>query len=228
MPFIELVHLNKSFKIGHKTFEVIKDANLTIDEGDFIVILGPSGSGKTTFLNMLSGIDKPSSGQIIINGQDISKLSVNELSHWRAGNIGIVFQSYNLMPYMTAIDNVALPMVFQGMGKAQRIRKASLLLKSVGLRERAHYNSNVLSGGEQQRVTIARALINNPKILIADEPTGDLDLANATEVMEIIYSLYKERSTTIIMSTHNPNYAKYADKVIYVSKGEVSYQKSIR
>lgn len=224
---IEVVDVCKSFKVHKKFIPVINNAFMEINEGDFVVILGPSGSGKTTLLHMLAGIDKPTSGSIIIAGQDIAEFSINELSEWRLCNIGIIFQSYNLMPFMSALDNVVLPLIFNGTHKKQRLAKANALLKTVGLKDKAKQDANLLSGGEQQRVTIARALINDPKILIADEPTGDLDMANATEVMEIIYALYKEHKTTIIMSTHNPNYAKYADKVIYIKKGQVSTQKGL-
>ena len=225
--FIQLINVTKTFRIGKKDFHVINDANLCIKKGDFIVILGESGAGKTTLLNMLSALDTPTSGQILIDKEDITKLSINQLSKWRGDNVGIVFQSYNLMSYMSALDNVVLPMVFKGVGRDQRRTKALSLLRNVGLKERAHHNSNLLSGGEQQRVAIARALINSPKILIADEPTGGLDIANETEIMEIIYSLYKERCATIILSTHNPNLAKFADKVIYIQKGEVTMQGSL-
>jgi len=226
MNLIEVINLNKVFQVGKKNLTVISDANLSIKEGDFVIILGPSGSGKTTLLNMISGLDKPTSGSIYINGEDITQLRRGEIDDWRRDYIGIIFQSYNLMPYMNSIDNIALPLVFQGMGRKERRKKALSLIKCVGLTERAYQNTNYLSGGEQQRVTIARALVNNPPILIADEPTGDLDIANATEVMEILFSLYKERKTTILMSTHNANYSKYADKVIYIQKGEVTTQRS--
>lgn len=228
MDQIELVDVNRNFRVNKKEVTVIKNANLCVRKGDFVVLLGASGSGKTTLLNLISGLDKPNSGQIIIDGVDIAKLSNNEMACWRGENLGIVFQSYNLMTYMSAVDNVAMPMVFKGVSKKNRINRAISFLRSVGLKDRIYQNVNYLSGGEQQRVTIARALINNPKVLIADEPTGDLDLASATEVMEILYSLYKERKATIIMSTHNPNYAKYADKVIYIQKGIVSCQKGIQ
>lgn len=206
----------------------MESVNLVIDEGDFIVILGASGQGKTTLLNMIGGIDRPTEGTIVIDGENITNLDSDELASWRGANVGIVFQSYNLMPYMTAVDNVMLPLTFKGIGGKFRYKKAIELLNTVGLKSRVNHHANLLSGGEQQRVAIARALINNPKILIADEPTGDLDLANATDVMEIIYALYKERKTTVIMATHNPNYAKYADHVVYVSKGEVSAQKGLK
>ena len=225
MNLIKIINLIKIFQVGKKKITIIRDANLTIKEGDFVVILGPSGSGKTTLLNMISGLDKPTSGSIYINNRDIAELPRSKIDEWRRDYIGVIFQSYNLMPYMNVIDNIALPLIFQGVRKKDRLRKAAALIKCVGLEERKFQNTNYLSGGEQQRVAIARALINNPPILIADEPTGDLDMANATEVMEILFSLYKERKTTIIMSTHNANYAKYADKVIYIQKGEVTTQK---
>ena len=228
MEFINLVRVSKSFFLKKEEINVLKDVNLLINEGDFVVILGASGQGKSTLLNLVAGIDKPTSGQINVCGEDISQYTSDELSIWRSKNIGIVFQSYNLMPYMTAVDNVALPLAFRGMNKKNRMKKAADLLKTVGLKDRINHHTNLLSGGEQQRVAIARALANNPKVLIADEPTGDLDMANATDVMEIIYDLYKERATTIIMATHNPNYAKYADKVIYIAKGEVSSQNGIK
>ncbi len=226
--FIQLIDVTKTFKVGKKSFCVIDEANFCIKKGDFIVVLGASGSGKSTLLNMLSALDKPTSGQILVDGEDIAKLSPNQLSKWRGENVGIVFQSYNLMSYMSAVDNVILPMIFKGIGRRQRKSRALALLKSVGLKERLYHDSNLLSGGEQQRVAIARALVNNPKLLIADEPTGGLDLANATEIMETIYSLYKERNTTIVLSTHNPNYAKFADKIIYIQKGEVTVQRSLK
>lgn len=226
--FIQLIDVTKTFRVGKKDFCVINEANLCIKKGDFIVVLGASGSGKSTLLNMLSALDKPTSGQILVDGEDIAKLSPNQLSEWRGENVGIVFQSYNLMSYMSAVDNVMLPMVFKGIRRKQRKNRALALLRSVGLKERLYHDSNLLSGGEQQRVAIARALVNNPKLLIADEPTGGLDLANATEIMETIYSLYKERNTTIILSTHNPNYAKFADKIIYIQKGEVTVQRSLK
>lgn len=224
---IDVIDVCKSFKLGKQIIPAIKNAFLEVNKGDFIVILGPSGSGKTTLLHMLAGIDKPTSGSIVIDNENIAAMNINELSQWRLNNIGVVFQSYNLMPFMSARDNVALPLVFASMEKKQRLARATTLLKTVGLKDKLKQDINVLSGGEQQRVAIARALVNHPKILIADEPTGDLDLVNATEIMEIIFSLYKERKTTIIMSTHNPNYAKYADKVIYIEKGQVSAQKGL-
>jgi len=221
MEFIKSNEVYKSFPVWKKTVSVLRNVNFTINEGEFVVLVGASGSGKTTLLNLIAGLDMPSYGQITVGGEDLSKLTIDELCKWRAKNIGVIFQNYNLMPYMTAIDNVALPLVFQGIGKQKRIEKARSLLKSVGLQSSAHSPCQVLSGGEQQRVTIARAIINEPKILIADEPTGDLDPHNAEEVAEIIYTLYKERKTTIIMATHNIEYKRFADRVFQLNDGRL-------
>ncbi len=219
MEFVQLIGVYKSFPIGKRTISTLRNVNFSISAGEFVLLLGPSGSGKTTLLNLIAGIDKPSYGQIFIDQEEISRMKPDELSSWRSRNIGFIFQSYNLMSYMTALDNVALPLVFQGVSKKKRNAKAKNMLKAVGMSNMSDNACQVLSGGEQQRVTIARALINNPKILIADEPTGDLDSKNAAEVMNIIYSLYKERKTTIIMATHNEDYIKFADKIIRLHDG---------
>lgn len=227
MNFIELVSVYKNYPLAKKSVSIIENANCGIEQGDFVVILGSSGSGKTTLLNMISGLDLPTSGSIFIGGEDISKLGKKELDEWRRKNIGIVFQNYNLMPYMSVLDNVVLPLVFDGAPKKYRLSKAKMLLKSVGLTERIYQFAHLLSGGEQQRVTIARALINDPPILIADEPTGDLDIANATEIMDLILNLHKDQKTTVLMSTHNPNYCvKYADKIIYIQDSKVLIQRN--
>lgn len=226
MEFIEICDVYKNYHIGKKLISVIVKANCAIEQGDFVILLGPSGSGKTTLLNMLSGLDKPTSGSIYVNNQEISTLNNEALDDWRRRNIGIIFQNYDLMPYMSVVDNIALPSVFMGEPRKQRTAKARVLLRSVGLIDRGYQDVNLLSGGEQQRVAIARALINDPPILIADEPTGNLDLTNATEIMELIINFHKEQKTTILMSTHNPNYARYADKVIYIQDGDVSVQRN--
>lgn len=221
MSFINIQDVSQTFKVGKKEFDVLSGLTCAIEEGEFIVILGKSGSGKTTLLNLVAGLDKPTHGNIIVDGLDISTLSINDLCRWRASYIGVIFQAYNLMPYMTALDNVALPLVFRGIKKSRRIEQAENLLKAVGLKCRLDSNINLLSGGEQQRVTIARALINRPKILIADEPTGDLDPENAGSIMELLYSFYKMRRTTVIMATHNVEYVRYADRVITLKDGKV-------
>lgn len=223
MEFIQLNGVYKSFPIWKRTISVLRNVNCSIRQGEFVILLGPSGSGKTTLLNLIAGMDKPNYGQIVVGSNEISRLSIDDLSKWRAKNVGVVFQAYNLMSYMTALDNVALPLVFQGVDKKKRQRKAMHLLSSVGLKDSADNACHLLSGGEQQRVTIARALINDPKILVADEPTGDLDSRNAEEVVEIIYTLYKERKTTIIMATHNVEYVKFADKVFHISDGRINF-----
>lgn len=216
MSFIEATSLTKIFHKKNYTTNVLDGVDISVEKGEFVIIMGPSGSGKTTLLNLICGLDQPSSGSVIVDSVEIAKMKPNDLSTWRSENVGIIFQSYNLMPYMSAVNNVALPLVFKGISKKYRTLKAASLLRAVGLKSRYNIDSNLLSGGEQQRVTIARALINNPKIVVADEPTGDLDVTNATEIMEILLRLNKERKTTIIMSTHNLNYAKFADKVVYI------------
>lgn len=228
MSLIEVQDVYQNFRIGKKDVEVLKGLSCNIEENEFVVVLGKSGSGKTTFLNILGGLDKPTFGNVTIDGVNLSDLTIDQLSHWRASTVGIIFQSYNLMPYMTALDNVALPLAFMGINKKRRYEQASLLLKAVGLKCRLDSSSNLLSGGEQQRVTIARALINKPKILIADEPTGDLDSENAEAIMQLLYSFYRERKTTIIMATHNLEFVKYADKVINVKEGIIECAKKTR
>lgn len=221
MELIKTFDVCKYFEIGKKKIEVLKNVNCSINKSEFVVILGASGSGKTTFLNMIAGLDKPTNGNIFVNSQDITSFSMDELSLWRAKNIGVIFQSYNLMPFMSAIDNVALPLVFQGISKRQRYKKAASLLKAVGLKNQVHSSCQLLSGGEQQRVTIARALVNSPKLILADEPTGDLDTKNADEIVEILFNLYKEGDTTVVMATHNLAYTKFADRILNIKDGEM-------
>ena len=225
MNLIEVQGLYQNFQIGRKNVSIFKGVHCQIEPHEFVVVLGKSGSGKTTFLNLLAGLSKPTAGNIIIDGIDITQLTIDQLSKWRAENVGIIFQLYNLMPYMSAIDNVALPLVFQGIKQKQRHEQAAILLKAVGLKSRFDGESNLLSGGEQQRVAIARALVNNPKILIADEPTGDLDQENADSIIQLLYSFYRERQTTVIMATHNTDYAKFADKVINLSDRSIQVKR---
>ena len=224
MDFINLIDVEKSFSVGKRKISVLKKVNCIIKHGDFVVLLGASGSGKTTLLNLIAGLDKPDSGSIIVNDAEVSILKTDELSHWRGKNIGFIFQNYNLMPFMSALDNVALPLIFQRICRKERKKRSAGMLRAVGLKDFIDNACHLLSGGEQQRVTIARALVNNPEILIADEPTGDLDSKNAKDIMEIIYGLYKERKTTIIMATHNTAYTKYADQIINISDGKVTSQ----
>lgn len=222
LELIKLSRVCKSFQIGKRNLPVLKEINCSVAAGEFVIVLGASGSGKTTLLNMIAGLDKPTSGEVIIDSLETTELSIDQLSHWRAKNIGMIFQSYNLMSYMSALNNVALPLVFQGIPRPERIRKSASLLRAVGMGEHLKSSCQVLSGGEQQRVTIARALINSPKIILADEPTGDLDTKNADEVMEILFNLYKEGNTTIVMATHNLAYTKFADRILNINDGKIS------
>lgn len=228
MNCIEVADLHQTFCVNGKPLEVLKNACCLIRPSDFVIILGKSGSGKTTLLNLMAGLDRPTEGQIYFEGVDITKLSLDELARWRAEKVGVIFQSYNLLPFMTSIENAALPLTFSGVSKKKRLAKAESLLREIGLNDRICLNANLLSGGEQQRVTIARALINDPAIIIADEPTGDLDEENATEVMKILYASYKERKTTVIMATHNADYVQYADQVIRIENGELTFKRKSR
>lgn len=221
----ELIKLNKvckNFQVGKRNLQILKNVDCSISAGEFVILLGASGSGKTTLLNIIAGLDKPTSGGVIIDELETTKLSIDQLSGWRAKNIGVIFQSYNLMSYMSAQNNVALPLVFQGFPRKERAKKAASLLRAVGMGDHLQSSCQVLSGGEQQRVTIARALVNSPKIILADEPTGDLDTKTADEVMEILFNLYKEGDTTIVMATHNLAYTKFADRVLNIKDGAVS------
>ena len=219
---IKLSKVYKSFQVGKRNISILKGVDCSVGAGEFVVILGASGSGKTTLLNIIAGLDKPTSGQVEVDGLETTGLSIDQLSEWRAKNIGVIFQSYNLMSYMSAQNNVALPMVFRGIPRKERARKAASLLRAVGMGDHLQSSCQVLSGGEQQRVTIARALVNSPKIILADEPTGDLDTKTADEVMEILFNLYKEGDATIIMATHNLSYTKFADRVLNIKDGAVS------
>jgi putative ABC transport system ATP-binding protein len=192
---------------------------MTIAEGDFIAIMGPSGSGKTTLLNLLGGIDTPTSGEIRFAGQRIDGLNEAELARWRAGHVGFVFQFYNLMPMLTALQNVELPLLLTKLGSGQRRQHVETALKIVNLADRAKHYPREMSGGQQQRVAIARAVVSDPKLLLCDEPTGDLDRAMADEILSILQLLNRELGKTIIMVTHDPEAAKYARRILHLDKG---------
>lgn len=216
----ELNQLNKSFTKGKETLPIFKQLNLHIPRGDFVAVMGPSGSGKTTLLNMLGGVDRPTGGEILFAGSDIAQLSENGLARWRADNVGFIFQFYNLMPMLTAAENVELPLLLKRLSKAQRRKSIDAALELVGLADRARHKPDELSGGQQQRVAIARAIVSDPKLLLADEPTGDLDRTTASEVLHILQSLNEEFNKTIVMVTHDPQAAKYAKRCIHLDKGE--------
>jgi len=228
MEFIQGFEVTKNYEIGGKRINVIRSNNFVIKSGDFVLLLGDSGAGKTTLLNLIAGLDSISSGELYVDGEDIAKKSLNQLSKWRATHVGVIFQNFNLIPFMSALDNVALPLAFCGVSRGQRARKAKTLLKNVGLASRCTHTPSELSGGEQQRVAIARALVNNPKLIIADEPTGNLDSKNSSDIMELLGRLNKQSNTTIVMATHNPAFAFHATKVIHIFDGHITSQEVVK
>lgn len=223
---IILKNIKKDFKLNKEKVEVLKGVNLEIKDDEFVAIMGSSGSGKSTLLGILAGIDSPTSGEIIIDTEDISKKKEDELSVFRNKNIGIVFQAYNLVPSLNAIQNVKAPLYagHSRLSSKEMDEKAKKMLELVGLSKREKHRPGEMSGGEQQRVAIARALINDPKILIADEPTGNLDSKTGKAVLELIQKISKEMQLTIIMATHSKEVASLADRVINISDGVIKYE----
>ena len=216
---IELTNVAKTYRRGGETLSIFSDLNLTIPAGDFVAVMGPSGSGKTTLLNMLGGLDRPSTGGIMFDGAPIERLSENQLSAWRASNVGFIFQFYNLMPTMSAARNVELPLLLTGLSGRDRRERVRTALEIVGLADRMGHRPKELSGGQQQRVAIARALVADPKLILADEPTGDLDRVTAQEILEMLQLLNRELGKTIVMVTHDPAAAKYAKRELHLDKG---------
>jgi putative ABC transport system ATP-binding protein len=221
-PLIEVVDLFKSYQRDSLEIPVLRNISLNIAEGDFLAFMGPSGSGKTTLLNLIAGIDKPTSGKILIAGTDITELSETELAVWRSHHIGFIFQFYNLIPVLTALENVELPLILTPLSKKERRSHAETALEVVGLGDRMHHYPRQLSGGQEQRVAIARAIATDPAILVADEPTGDLDKVSAEEVLELMHRLNRELNKTILMVTHDPRAAERARSVRNLDKGELA------
>jgi putative ABC transport system ATP-binding protein len=221
-PLIEVVDLFKSYQRDSLEIPVLRNISLEIAEGDFLAFMGPSGSGKTTLLNLIAGIDKPTSGKILIADTDITELSETELAVWRSHNIGFIFQFYNLIPVLTALENVELPLILTPLSRRERRSHAETALEVVGLGERMHHFPRQLSGGQEQRVAIARAIATDPAILVADEPTGDLDKVSAEEVLELMHRLNRELNKTILMVTHDPRAAERALSVRTLDKGELA------
>jgi putative ABC transport system ATP-binding protein len=217
---LKLEKVSKRYCLDKIRIDVLKEINLTINKGDFVVILGPSGSGKSTLLNLVSCLDVPSEGNIFFEKQDVSFLSEDELANIRGKKIGFVFQQFNLLPYLNALENVIIPTIFQGMSENERKTKAKDILSLVGLKDRIFHRPSELSGGEKQRVAIARALINNPDIIVADEPTGNVDSKTGEKIMKIIQDLNKN-GKTIIVVTHDIELTRYANRVIKIKDGEI-------
>jgi len=220
MPaLIEIRGLTKVYERGKQRIEVLHGIDLDIPDGDFVALMGPSGSGKTTLLNLIGGLDTLTEGALAIDGARIDGLSGAALAAWRANTVGFIFQSYNLMPVLSAQRNVELPLLLADMSSRERAERASVALELVGLSDRAGHKPNELSGGQQQRVAIARALVSDPRILICDEPTGDLDRKTADEILRLLQSLNRDHGKTIVMVTHDPKAAEYARRIVHLDKG---------
>jgi len=219
VPLVAIRDLTKYYVRGDQVIPVLVGIDLDIHAGDYVALMGPSGSGKSTLLNLLAGIDKPSSGEIRVDGVDIARLSEAELAEWRSANIGFIFQFYNLMPVLDAFDNVELPLLLTSLSRQDRRERVETALALVGLTDRKEHYPNELSGGQQQRVAIARALIGDPTLIVADEPTGDLDRTTAEEILGLLERLNREVGKTIVMVTHDPKAAEKAHRVIHLEKG---------
>lgn len=216
---VSIRDVTKTYVRGKQSIEVLHGIQLDIPKGDFVALMGPSGSGKTTLLNLIGGLDRPSSGSIEIDGRRIDGLSSKQLAQWRAEHIGFVFQFYNLLPVLTAQRNVELPLLLTRLSAGERKRRAQIALELVGLKDRAGHKPKELSGGQEQRVAIARAIVSDPTLLVCDEPTGDLDRATADEILTLLQRLNREHGKTIIMVTHDPKAAEYANRIVHLDKG---------
>jgi putative ABC transport system ATP-binding protein len=219
---VEITNLSKSYRRGSQVIPVLQDVTLDIAEGEFLALMGPSGSGKSTLLNLIAGIDKADTGRIVIGGVDITTLAEGELAAWRAANVGFIFQFYNLMPVLTAFENVELPLLLTSLSRKERQEHVETALGLVNLTDRMDHYPSQLSGGQQQRVAIARAVVTDPTILVADEPTGDLDRVSAEEILSLMDRLVHEFGKTIIMVTHDPRAAEKAHIIKHLEKGELT------
>jgi putative ABC transport system ATP-binding protein len=216
---VRVNNVHKYFTRGSERIDVLQGVNVEVPQGDFLALMGPSGSGKTTLLNLIGGLDQPSSGSIEVGGADITRLSRGYLSRWRAQNIGFVFQLYNLLPVLTAERNVELPLLLTKLSKAERRKRVAIALKVVGLAERSKHYPRQLSGGQEQRVGIARAIVTDPTLLLCDEPTGDLDRKSGDEILDLLQALNRDHGKTVIMVTHDPHAADRAKRTLHLDKG---------
>ena len=224
---VAVLGVDKVFRRGSEEIHVLGGLDLTIPDGEFLALMGPSGSGKSTLLNLIGGLDRPSQGSIDVGGQRIDQLSDRKLAAWRARHIGLVFQFYNLMPVLSAGKNVELPLLLTHLSRAERRRRAELALEIVGLSHRAGHYPRTLSGGEQQRVGIARAIVTDPTLLLCDEPTGDLDRKSGDEILDLLQALNREQGKTIVMVTHDIHAAERAGRTLYLDKGQLSTEPSV-
>lgn len=218
-PIVEFTNVCKNYQRGDNVVKVLSDLNLKIEAGQFLALMGPSGSGKSTMLNLMGGLDQPSSGCVIIEGENITALSESKLAEWRSHSVGFVFQSFNLLPTLTAHANVELPLLLSDMSASERAERADIALEVVGLKERRLHKPRELSGGQEQRVAIARAIVNDPALLLCDEPTGDLDRENADNILAILNSLNQRQGKTIVMVTHDQAAADAAKEIMVMEKG---------
>lgn len=221
MSLLEARHLTKTYRLGDIAVDALRDVSLHIEKGEFIAVMGPSGSGKSTFMNILGCLDKPTSGQYLMDGMDVAHLDRDELASIRNKKIGFVFQGFNLLPRTSAVENVELPMLYDGLSSGERRQRASAALAKVGLAGREDHHPNQLSGGQQQRVAIARALVNNAPIILADEPTGNLDTKTSVEIMELFEKLNEEAGITVILVTHEKDIAEFSKRQIFFRDGSV-------
>ncbi len=219
--FIRIKQVSKTFQRGSETISVLKQLSLSVPAGVFVAFMGPSGSGKTTLLNLLVGADKPDSGEVMIGENTISKMSESKLTRWRSTRCGFIFQFYHLLPVLTAYENVELPLLLLPISRAKRKQQVETALSLVGLSDRMRHRPSQLSGGQQQRVGIARAIVTDPELIVADEPTGDLDATSADEIMDLLCSLNRQLRKTIVMVTHDTRAAERADKVFHLHKGQL-------
>ena len=225
---IQVENLVKTYRLGKVSIPALRGISFDVAKGEFLAVIGPSGSGKTTLLNLMGAIDKPTSGRIFIDGRDVTTLGEGELTKLRRHKIGFIFQFYNLIPALTALENVELPMLTAGVSRKDASKRASQLLETVGLAERVGHLPDELSGGEQQRVAIARALANKPSVILADEPTGDLDTKTGIEVVKILYDTSKKENATVIVVTHDPMITEKADRILHMRDGNIIGEKRLK
>jgi len=224
MPIIQTQNLTKEYRMGAVTVTALAGVDFQVERGEFVAIMGPSGSGKSTLLHLLGGLDKPTEGEILLNGQPLASLGDDEITRLRRRKVGFIFQFYNLLPTLTAAENVALPLMIDGQNLNRRQDEILSLMKLVGLEERLQHKPDQLSGGQQQRVAVARAFVNQPEIVLADEPTGNLDSRSGTAILELLRRTCQELNATIVMVTHDPRAASFASRVVFLKDGEIVHQ----
>jgi putative ABC transport system ATP-binding protein len=221
MPLVDVRNVTKTFRKGAQAITPLQDASLIVERGDLLSLMGASGSGKSTLLNLIAGIDRPTSGAVVVNGTDIAQLSRTKLAHWRAAHVGYIFQMHNLIPVLTAYENVELPLLLLPLTRSERQRRVAIALEAVGLTDRADHFPRQLSGGQEQRVGIARAIVADPAVVVADEPTGDLDAETSEQILDLLRRLNAELGTTLILVTHDPHAAGIARRRLRLEKGQL-------